>query len=95
MQNYNTKLSFSHISVELPNAEEIHDHITGMLDGKLGQLAREIAEETASNLNFDMELELFIFLQLNYFFFSTQNTSQIILLIKKVKKYNFFLNIRL
>ena len=42
-----------------------------------------------------MELELFIFLQLNYFFFSTQNTSQIILLIKKVKKYNFFLNIRL
>jgi hypothetical protein len=39
----------------IPNAEEIHDHITGMLDGKLGQLAREIAEETASNLNMDME----------------------------------------
>ena len=39
----------------MPNAEEIHDHITGMLDGKLGQLAREIAEETASNLNMDME----------------------------------------
>jgi hypothetical protein len=39
----------------MPNAEEIHDHITGMLDGKLGQLAREIAEETASNLNLDME----------------------------------------
>lgn len=39
----------------MPNAEDIHDHITGMLDGKLGQLAREIAEETASNLNLDME----------------------------------------
>lgn len=39
----------------MPNAEEIHDHITGMLDGKLGQLAREIAEETANNLNLDME----------------------------------------
>jgi hypothetical protein len=39
----------------IPNAEEINDHITGMLDGKLGQLAREIAEETASNLNLDME----------------------------------------
>ena len=39
----------------IPNAENIHEHITGMLDGKLGQLAKEIAEETASNLNMDME----------------------------------------
>ena len=40
---------------DIPNAADIHEHITGMLDGKLGQLAREIAEETASNLNMDME----------------------------------------
>ena len=40
---------------DLPNAEEINNHITGMLDGKLGQLAREIAEETAANLNMDFE----------------------------------------
>ena len=40
---------------DLPNADEIHDHITGMLDGKLGKLAREIAEETAENFNMDME----------------------------------------
>lgn len=39
----------------MPNADDIHSHITGMLDGKLGQLAKEIAEETASNLNLDME----------------------------------------
>jgi hypothetical protein len=39
----------------MPDAEQIHDHITGMLDGKLGQLAREIAEEAASNLNVDFE----------------------------------------
>lgn len=39
----------------LPNAERIHEHITGMLDGKLGQLAKEIAEETASELDMDME----------------------------------------
>jgi hypothetical protein len=39
----------------MPNADEIHDHITGMLDGKLGKLAREIAEETAENFNMDME----------------------------------------
>ena len=40
---------------DLPNAEQINDHITGMLDGKIGQLAREIAEETASNLNMDFD----------------------------------------
>ena len=40
---------------DMPNAHDIHDHITGMLGGKLGQLAKEIAEETAANLNMDME----------------------------------------
>ena len=39
----------------MPDATQIHDHITGMLDGKLGQLAREIAEEAAQNLNVDFE----------------------------------------
>ena len=39
----------------MPNAENIHEHITGMLDGKLGKLAKEIAEETAAELNMDME----------------------------------------
>ena len=39
----------------LPNANDIHEHINGMLDGKLGKLAKEIAEETAQDLNMDME----------------------------------------
>jgi len=39
----------------MPNADDIHSHINGMLDGQLGKLAKEIAEETASNLNIDME----------------------------------------
>jgi NADP-dependent 3-hydroxy acid dehydrogenase YdfG len=39
----------------IPNAENIQEHITGMLDGKLGKLAKEIAEETAADLNMDME----------------------------------------
>jgi len=39
--------------INMPDAEQLHDHITGMLDGKLGQLAREIAEETAANLDID------------------------------------------
>ena len=40
---------------DLPDAEKINEHITGMLDGKIGQLAREIAEDTAANLNMDFE----------------------------------------
>ena len=40
---------------DLPNAEQINQHITGMLDGKIGQLAREIAEETTANLNMDFD----------------------------------------
>jgi hypothetical protein len=40
---------------DIPDPSEIHDHITGMLDGKLGKFAREIAEETAADLNMDFE----------------------------------------
>ena len=41
--------------MNIPDAEKIQEHISGMLDGKLGQLAREIAEETAANLNVDFD----------------------------------------
>jgi hypothetical protein len=52
----NTDGSTSGINMEnMPNADDIHSHITGMLDGKLGQLAREIAEETAQDLDMDLE----------------------------------------
>jgi hypothetical protein len=37
------------------DATQIQDHIAGMFDGKLGQLAREIAEDTASNLNIEFD----------------------------------------
>jgi len=40
---------------DMPNANDIQDHITGMMEGKLGKLAKEIAEETAEGLNMDME----------------------------------------
>jgi len=40
---------------DMPNPEEMQDHINGLLGGKLGRLAHEIAEETASELNVDME----------------------------------------
>jgi hypothetical protein len=39
----------------MPDPTQLHEHITGMLGGKLGQLAREIAEETAANLDIDFD----------------------------------------
>jgi hypothetical protein len=38
-----------------PNADQLHDHLSGMFTGKLGKLAKEIAEETAGEMNFDMD----------------------------------------
>ena len=46
----------SKINVEdLPDPEKLHDHISGLLDGHLGCLAKEIAEETANEMNLDLK----------------------------------------
>lgn len=37
------------------NAESIHDHISSILNGKIGKLAKEIAEETSKDVDFDMD----------------------------------------
>jgi hypothetical protein len=66
---------------DLPNPDEINDHITGMLDGKIGQLAREIAEETASNLNMDFDGATDIKDVFNQF---VKNPTKLMGLVKKV-----------
>jgi hypothetical protein len=40
---------------DLPNPKDIQDHVNTMMEGKLGKLAREIAEETAADMNMDTE----------------------------------------
>ena len=40
--------------MELPNAEDLHNHINQMMEGKIGSLAKEIAEETAEDLDINM-----------------------------------------
>lgn len=40
---------------DIPNPEEIHEHVSAMMDGKLGALAKEIAEETAQEMEIDVE----------------------------------------
>lgn len=42
-------------NMNIPNADQLHDHINTMMEGKLGCLAKEIAEETASDLNIDAD----------------------------------------
>ena len=38
----------------IPDSDKIHDHINGLLKGKLGRLASEIAEETANEMQVDL-----------------------------------------
>ena len=40
---------------DLPDPEELHNHISDIMGGKLGQLANEIAEETASELDINLD----------------------------------------
>ena len=39
------------VSSNMPNPDDIHSHISSMMDGKIGRLAKEIAEETAEELD--------------------------------------------
>jgi|UniRef100_A0A6C0BYC7 hypothetical protein len=41
---------------DLPNPEEIHEHLNGILNGNLGKLATQITEETLKDLDLDLEL---------------------------------------
>ena len=40
---------------QLPNPEDIHNHLNSLLNGKLGNLAKEIAEETVKDLNINID----------------------------------------
>ena len=54
MDNDNSIIDVSGVD-HLPRPEDIQGHINGLLDGKLGKLAKEIAAETAEELNIDAE----------------------------------------
>ena len=42
-------------NINIPNAQQLHEHINSMMGGKLGKLALELAEDTAKDLNLDMD----------------------------------------
>jgi len=48
-------VDFDLSGVNLPDADEMHEHINDMMGGKIGLLAKEIAEEVSGDLNIDPE----------------------------------------
>ena len=54
-EDANNDPSSSSSKPNIPKADDIHEHLNHMLDGKIGKLAKEIAEETAAELNLDGE----------------------------------------
>ena len=55
MDGENIDIDSNSTSDKMPNMADIHEHLSGILDGKIGKLAKEIAEETANDLNMEME----------------------------------------
>ena len=51
-ENIKTNLEdlFGDSSNNIPDPDKLHEHITGLLGGKLGQLASEITEESFGDL---------------------------------------------
>lgn len=50
----NDKKGFFPGMENFPDPKNLQEHITKLMDGKLGSLAKEIAEETAKDMNLDM-----------------------------------------
>tara|TARA_B100001063_G_C16777970_1_gene567416 strand:+ start:10350 stop:11507 length:1158 start_codon:yes stop_codon:yes gene_type:complete len=55
--NENDDLNFDEMSEDLPNPEDIHEHINGLLNGNLGKLATQITEETLKDLDIDLNVD--------------------------------------
>lgn len=50
-----TDVSGSFTAEDIPNADDLHKHVESMMGGKIGALAKEIAEETAQELDLNMD----------------------------------------
>lgn len=42
--------NFENIKNNMPNPEELHEHLKGLFDGKIGKLAKELAEEISQDI---------------------------------------------
>lgn len=51
----NTSTDDADTKFNIPEADKMHEHLSGILDGKLGSLATEMAEEISSDLNINSD----------------------------------------
>ena len=51
MDSFKKTFDFKNMSKNMPNPEELHDHLKGLFDGKIGKIAKEMAEEITQDLN--------------------------------------------
>jgi hypothetical protein len=49
-EDYKRTFDFQDASGFMPNAEELHEHLKGIFDGKIGSLAKELAEEISKDV---------------------------------------------
>lgn len=48
---FKSSFNFENMSKGMPNPNEMHEHLKSMFDGKIGKLAKEMAEEISSDMN--------------------------------------------
>jgi len=48
-EDFKNMFNFENMA-DMPNAEELHGHLKGLFDGKIGSLAKELAEELSNDL---------------------------------------------
>jgi len=53
--NFFNDISSNNFFNNMPNSETIHDHINKLINGKIGSIAKELAEETTRDLDIDCE----------------------------------------
>ena len=52
-ENMRSNMDISGDNKNIPNPDDIQDHLNSLMGGKIGKLAQEIADETASELDID------------------------------------------
>jgi len=50
-----TDTTFNFDKIDMPNADDVHGHLKGLFDGKIGSLAKELAEEITGDFSDLME----------------------------------------
>lgn len=57
MENFENMFNFEDIKKNMPNPQELHSHLKSLFDGKIGKLAKELAEELSNDLTGILEEE--------------------------------------